>query len=96
MFRNRFWLSLALTLPVVFWSDHIKTSWAIRRRCSRAPNGYRPPMDGKAAGEEGEVVYRREVEHRIETEYRDSGEGEYRKEVEYRKELEQRREGREV
>jgi P-type Cu2+ transporter len=24
MFRNRFWLSLALTLPVVFWSDHIQ------------------------------------------------------------------------
>jgi P-type Cu2+ transporter len=24
MFRNKFWLSLALTLPVVFWSDHIQ------------------------------------------------------------------------
>jgi len=24
MFRQRFWLSLALTLPVVFWSDHIQ------------------------------------------------------------------------
>ncbi len=24
MFRNKFWLSLALTLPVVFWSEHIQ------------------------------------------------------------------------
>jgi P-type Cu2+ transporter len=24
MFRNRFWLSLLLTLPVVFWSEHIQ------------------------------------------------------------------------
>ncbi len=24
MFRDRFWLSLVLTLPVVFWSDHIQ------------------------------------------------------------------------
>ncbi len=25
IFRNRFWLSLVLTLPVVFWSEHIQT-----------------------------------------------------------------------
>ncbi|HUP20833.1 MAG TPA: copper-translocating P-type ATPase [Gemmatimonadota bacterium] len=25
MFRDKFWLSLALTLPVVFWSEHIET-----------------------------------------------------------------------
>ncbi len=24
MFRNKFWLSLILTLPVVFWSDHVQ------------------------------------------------------------------------
>ena len=24
MFRDRFWLSLALTFPVVFWSAHIQ------------------------------------------------------------------------
>jgi P-type Cu2+ transporter len=24
MFRNKFWLSLALTIPVVFWSEHIQ------------------------------------------------------------------------
>jgi P-type Cu2+ transporter len=24
MFRDKFWLSLALTLPVVFWSEHIQ------------------------------------------------------------------------
>ena len=25
MFRDRFWLSLALTVPVVFWAEHIQT-----------------------------------------------------------------------
>ena len=24
MFRDKFWLSLLLTLPVVFWSDHVQ------------------------------------------------------------------------
>ena len=24
MFRDKFWLSFALTLPVVYWSDHIE------------------------------------------------------------------------
>jgi P-type Cu2+ transporter len=24
MFRDRFWLTLLLTLPVVFWAEHIR------------------------------------------------------------------------
>src|SRR5690625_391623 len=30
MFRDKFWLSLILTIPVVFWSDHIQELFGYR------------------------------------------------------------------
>jgi hypothetical protein len=32
MFRSKFWLSLALTIPVVFWSEHVQMHCEMRGR----------------------------------------------------------------
>jgi P-type Cu2+ transporter len=42
MFRSRFWLSLALTLPVVFWSEHVRDAPRVR--------GGRLPRLGRGSG----------------------------------------------
>ncbi len=45
MFRDKFWLSLALTLPVVFWSEHIQMLLGYRAPAFPG-SGWIPPILG--------------------------------------------------
>ena len=48
MFRNRFWLTLALSIPVVFWSEHIQALLGYGAPVF-AGSGLIPPVLGTAA-----------------------------------------------
>lgn len=38
MFRDKFWLSFALTIPVVFWSTDVQIGWGTQRLPSLVRN----------------------------------------------------------
>jgi hypothetical protein len=46
MFRNLFWVCLALTIPALIWEPMLQEWFGYRRRSSRAPNGS-PPCSGR-------------------------------------------------
>ncbi|MEX2528085.1 MAG: heavy metal translocating P-type ATPase [Gemmatimonadota bacterium] len=64
MFRDRFWLSLVLTIPVVFWSQHIETLLGYE-----APDfpgsGWIPPVLGTVIFLYGGLVFLRSALHEL-------------------------------
>ena len=56
MFRDKFWLSLALTIPVVFWSDDVQ-HWLGYKAPSFPGSGFIPAILGTVVFVYGGLVF---------------------------------------